>query len=211
MYSVAEERFNIASHATGLVLSVIGLVFLLAQSSNFDDVRYVFSCAIFGLSLVALYAASTWYHSTSEPEKRRRRRVVDHAAIYLLIAGTYTPFTLITLEGPVGNTMFTVAWTMAFFGIGLKLIYTGRFKLLSTLMYVLMGWLMVFAIDPLIENLPRNGLLWLAAGGIAYTLGAVLYSFERIHYSHAIFHIFVLLGSASHFISVYYYVLPQTG
>lgn len=208
MYSVAEERINIASHAIGLVLSIVGLVLLIVQSSSSGDARSLFSFIIFGLSLVALYAASTWYHSTTEPELRRKLRVVDHAAIYVLIAGTYTPFTLITLEGPVGNKIFAVTWTMAISGIALKLLFTGRFKLLSTLMYVFMGWMIVFAIDPMFENLPRNGMLWLAAGGIAYTAGAILYSFKQIQFTHAIFHVFVLLGSASHFVSVYFYVLP---
>jgi len=128
--------------------------------------------------------------------------------IYVLIAGTYTPITLITMGGATGWAMFGVAWGMAFTGIIVKLFFTGRFHLVSTLMYVFMGWIMVFAIEPLIDNLPTNGLIWLFSGGIAYTVGAVLYAIKGIKFSHAIFHIFVLIGSACHFVTVYFYVLP---
>ena len=181
---------------------------LIVRARQGGEGVYVFSFAVFGLSLVALYAASTWYHSTNDPDLRRRLRIVDHASIYILIAGTYTPFTLITLQGPVGNTIFTVTWLMAITGIVLKLFFTGRFRTLSTLMYVFMGWMILFAIEPMIDNLPRAGLLWLAAGGVAYTTGAVLYGFKRIEFTHAIFHVFVLLGSIGHFIAVYKFVLP---
>lgn len=208
MYSQAEERINVGSHAFGLLLSVFGLVMLVFQASKFGSFWHIFSAAIFGSSLVILYAASTWYHSTEEPELRRRLRIVDHASIYVLIAGTYTPFALITLDGNIGNIVFAVTWSMAIFGIGLKLFFTGKYNTLSTSMYVAMGWMMVFIIKPLRENLAYDGIMWIAAGGFAYTVGAVLYSFKSIRFSHAIFHIFVLLGSFAHFISVYYYVLP---
>jgi hemolysin III len=137
-----------------------------------------------------------------------RLRVVDHASIYVLIAGTYTPFTLITLAGPTGYTLFAVAWIMAVCGIVLKLFFTGRFTALSTAMYVLMGWLIVFAIKPLMAGLPPAGLLWMLAGGVAYTVGALLYGIKALPFNHAIFHLFVLAGSLCHFIAVYAYVRP---
>jgi len=207
-YSPAEERINIASHAAGLVLSLVGSVFLVTYASAHGNFRDVASFAIFGASLVALYATSTLYHSARNPDSRLRLRVVDHAMIYVLIAGSYTPLTLITMGGTTGWVMFGVSWSMALAGITLKLFFTGRFNLLSTLMYVFMGWIVVFAIDPLVDNLPRNGLIWLVSGGTAYTLGAILYAIKSIKFNHAIFHIFVLLGSACHFITVYFYVLP---
>jgi hemolysin III len=135
--------------------------------------------------------------------------VVDHATIYVLIAGTYTPFTLVTLNGWVGWTIFGVSWAMALTGITLKLFFTGRYDLFSTLMYVFMGWIVVFAIKPLINSLSAEGLWWLMAGGLAYTVGAILYSIKKIKFNHAIFHMFVLLGSFCHFVSVYWYVLPS--
>jgi hemolysin III len=154
------------------------------------------------LSLVLTYGASTTYHAVKEPVLRGRLRVVDHASIYILIAGTYTPFTLITLHGPTGWSIFGVCWGMALVGIILKLFFTGRYSRLSTLMYVFMGWMIIFAISPLNELLPPLGLQWLIAGGVLYTLGAIIYGIKRIPYNHALFHIFTLLGSASHFIAV---------
>lgn len=207
-YPPAEERANILSHALGLLLSVAALVSLLIRASVHGNAWHIVSFSIFGASLVALYAASTLYHSTSNARLRSRLRIVDHASIYVLIAGTYTPFALVTMNGPVGWWIFGITWGFAVTGIVLKLFFTGRFKRVSTLMYVLMGWIIIFAIKPLTANLSVEGLFWLIAGGVAYTLGAILYSFKKIPFNHAIFHGFVLLGSACHFVSVYYYVLP---
>jgi hemolysin III len=207
-YSPLEERTNIVSHAIGLVLSVIALVLMLVRASESGGVLYIVSAAIFGISLIALYAASTLYHSAKDPKARSRLRINDHATIYILIAGTYTPFTLITLNGWVGWTIFGVSWGMAVTGVVLKIFFTGRYNVLSTLMYVLMGWIIMIAIKPLIANLAPEGLFWLVSGGIAYTTGAVIYGIKKIKFNHAIFHLFVLLGSLCHFISVYFYVLP---
>jgi len=198
---------NIISHATGLILSIIALLLMLIRASESGSVLYIISAAIFGISLIALYAASTMYHSAKDPKVRSRLRINDHATIYVLIAGTYTPFTLITLNGPVGWTVFGVSWGMAIAGVVLKLFFTGKFNVLSTLMYVFMGWIIIFAIKPLINSLSSEGLFWLFAGGVAYTTGAVIYSIEKMPFNHAIFHLFVLLGSICHFISVYFYVL----
>jgi len=208
-YSPSEEKINITSHALGLVLSVVALVFLLILSIRHGNAWHVVSFSIFGVSLVVLYAASTAYHSVKELELRSRFRVIDHASIYILIAGTYTPFTLVTLNGPIGWTIFGITWGLALCGIFLKLFFTGKYKLASTLMYVFMGWIIIFALKPLIDSFPSDGLFWLVAGGMAYTIGAILYSFKKIQFNHAIFHIFVLMGSGCHFVSVYLYVLPS--
>jgi len=206
-YSPLEEMTNIISHAIGLVLSIVALLLMLIRASESGDTLHIAGAAIFGISLIALYAASTLYHSAKDPKVRSRLRINDHATIYILIAGTYTPFTLITLNGWVGWTVFGVSWGMAIAGVVLKLFFTGHYNVLSTLMYVFMGWIIIFAIKPLVNNLSPEGLFWLIAGGVAYTTGAVIYSIKKIHFKHAIFHLFVLLGSVCHFISVYFYVL----
>jgi len=205
-YSPLEERINIYSHVLGIILSCIGLIFLVRKALQIGDIWHITSFIIFGVSLIVLYTASSLYHSAKEPALRNHLRIFDHAAIYIIIAGTYTPFTLITLHGTVGWVIFATTWGMAFTGVILKLFYTGRFKILSTSMYVLMGWMIVFAIQPLMDNLAPQGLRLLLAGGLAYTLGAVLYSIKAIPLNHAIFHILVLLGSACHFFAVYLYV-----
>lgn len=169
---------------------------------------HIVSFSIFGASLLILYTASTIYHSVKTPLLRSRMRVFDHAAIYVLIAGTYTPYTLVTLNGATGWTIFGITWGLALSGIILKLFFTGRYRILSTLMYVFMGWIIIFAIEPLVNNLSADGLFWLVAGGVAYTVGAILYAIKQLKFNHAIFHVFVLLGSFGHFISVYFYVLP---
>lgn len=205
-YSPLEEKINVYSHAFGLVLSIAGLFLLLSKSIQSDDFWSILSFSIFGLSLIILYAASTYYHNAKDPKLRSRLRIVDHASIYVLIAGTYTPFALVTLNGTVGWILFGVVWGFAFVGIILKLFFTGRFNIISTLMYVFMGWLAVFAFNPLMENLPLPGMYWLGAGGILYTVGAILYSIKKIKFNHAIFHVFVLMGSFCHFIAVYFFV-----
>ena len=209
-YSPKEERYNIISHAIGCFLSVIGLILLLLQSIPGGDLTAILSVSIFGVSLITLYAASTLYHSATEPSLRYKLNIFDHSAIYVLIAGTYTPFTLISLNGTTGWTIFGISWGMALIGIVLKLFFTGKYNRISTLMYILMGWMIVFAFQPLVDNLASAGLYWLIAGGVAYTVGAIFFSIERIKFNHAIFHLFVLLGSFCHFYSVYFYVLPSS-
>ncbi|MGB0891262.1 MAG: PAQR family membrane homeostasis protein TrhA [Flavobacteriaceae bacterium] len=205
-YSKKEEFLNVLTHGFGLLLGVIAFPFLVIKSFEFSGFWKPFSLIIYGLSIVVLYAASTFYHAAKEPKLRRRLNIFDHAAIYILIAGTYTPFTLIALEGNTGWTIFIFTWVFALIGIVLKLFFTGKFDKLSTIMYVLMGWQIVFAIKPLMNNLSSNGLFWLFVGGILYTIGAILYSIKKLPNNHAIFHVFVLLGSISHFISVYYFI-----
>ena len=207
-YDPKEEKLNVISHGIGLGLSIAALVLLVVYSSLYGSSWHIVSFSIYGASLILLYAASTFYHSTQNPKLRQKLNVFDHAAIYVLIAGTYTPFTLVVLKGGVGWTIFGVSWGLAIFGVIFKLFYTGKYDKISTLAYVLMGWLIILAIKPLVNNLPIEGLLWLLSGGIFYTVGAVLYSIKSIKYNHAIFHIFVLLGSFSHFVAVFFYVLP---
>lgn len=208
-YSPIEEKINIISHAIGFILSIVALVLLVTHANLQGNVWHIVSFSIFGASLIILYAASTFYHSTKKSELRNRLKIIDHASIYVLIAGTYTPFTLVTLNGTIGWVIFGTSWGLALTGIILKLFFTGKYNLISTIMYVLMGWVIVFAIKPLINNLPFEGLLWLFAGGISYTIGAILYSIKKIKFSHAIFHMFVLIGSFCHFMSVFFYVLPS--
>jgi hemolysin III len=208
-YSKQEEQINIASHAFGFLLSLIATGFLISKAIANGNSWQIISFAIFGLSMMILYAASTLYHRETNEALRSKLKIFDHASIYVLIAGTYTPFTLLTLHGSRGWWIFGISWTFAIIGIVLKLFFTGRFKILSTTMYVLMGWMIVFAIKPLVAGLPSEGLYYLIAGGIAYTIGAVLYAIKKIPFNHAIFHFFVLAGTICHFISIYFYVTPK--
>ena len=189
-YSENEERLNILTHGFGLMLSIIGFPFLMYKSFNYEGFWKPLSIVIYGFSLIILYAASTFYH----------------AAIYVLIAGSYSPFTLIILQGSIGWIVFWFTWLFALTGIILKIFYTGRFDKLSTIIYVLMGWQIVFVIKPLIENLATEGMQLLFAGGVFYTIGAIIYSIKKIKFNHAIFHVFVLLGSFCHFASIYLYI-----
>lgn len=208
-YSPREEKINIISHAFGLILSCGATALLVTAAALYGTVWHIVSFSLFGASLIILYAASTCYHTATSRERRHRLKIFDHAAIYVLIAGTYTPFTLVTLNGTIGWILFGVTWGIALIGVTLKLFYTGRYDIISTLMYILMGWVIVFAIKPLLSNLPFPGFLWLLGGGIAYTLGAILYSIKQIKFNHALFHLLVLVGSFCHFISVFFYVLPR--
>jgi len=207
-YDPKEEKLNVISHAIGLVLSILALVLLVVYASKEGSAWHIVSFSIYGASLIVLYSASTFYHYSKTPKLRHRLNIFDHAAIYVLIAGTYTPFTLVVLKGWVGWTIFGVSWGLALTGIILKLFFTGKYDKASTIAYVLMGWLIIFAIKPLVNNLPFEGLMWLLSGGIFYTVGALLYSIKKMNYNHAIFHIFVLLGSFSHFMAIFFYVLP---
>lgn len=202
-YSDKEERLNVITHVLGLLLSGIGLPFLIVKSFTFEGFWKPASLVIYGLSLIILYAASTFYHAAKDPRLRRKLNIFDHAAIYVLIAGTYTPFTILALEGSLGWMIFGLTWTFALIGIVLKLFYTGRFDKLSTALYLLMGWQIMFVINPLMERFTTEGLQLLFAGGVFYTLGAVLYSIKKLPYNHAIFHVFVVLGSVCHFFSVF--------
>ncbi len=208
-YSEKEEKLNVLTHAFGLLMSSIGLPFLLLKSLQYNGFWKPISIVIFGISLVILYAASTFYHASKDPKIRRKLNIFDHAAIYVLIAGTYSPFTIIVLEGSLGWIIFGCTWAFALVGIILKLFYTGRYDKLSTIMYILMGWQIILVINPLIDVFSPEGLRLLFAGGVFYTVGALIYSSKKIKYNHAIFHVFVLLGSTSHYLCVYNYILAN--
>jgi hemolysin III len=207
VYSALEEAINVSSHALGFVLSIVALGALLRYSVPGGDILKIVSVTIFGCSLVIAYGTSTAYHSSRLPLRRSRLRIMDHASIYILIAGTYTPFALVVLQGSIGWIILGVSWGMAIVGITLKIFFTGRYQLLSTLMYLFMGWMIMFAIIPLIEKMPVIGMRWLVAGGLAYTLGAILYAIRKIPLNHAIFHIFTMIGSTCHFVAVYQHVI----
>lgn len=209
VYSLREERINIISHAIGFLLSIVALVLLVKKANLYGNSRDVLSVSIYGTSLIVLYAASTLFHSAKHGLLRKRFQIFDHAAIFVLIAGTYTPFALIALPDSTGKLLFIIVWAFALVGVILKLFFTGKYDTISTILYVLMGWLIVFVVKPLINSLPLEGLYWLLAGGISYTIGAVLYSMKRIKYNHATFHMFVLIGSFCHFYSIYFYVLAD--
>ena len=205
-YSPTEEKLNIWSHAFGIFLSIIALVLLIIKAVQQDNIWMMISFPIFGVSLILLYLASTLYHASKEPQKRFKLKVFDHAAIYVLIAGSYTPFTLVSMNGETGWLIFSIVWILAFTGIILKLFFTGKFKIVSTAMYVLMGWLIVFYFQDLTASLHEKGVFYLILGGVLYTIGAILYSIKKIKFNHAIFHFFVLAGSFCHFLSIYLYV-----
>jgi len=208
-YAPGEERANQVTHGLGAVLGVVGLVLLVEASVRHGDAWHVVSTAVFGAMLVLLYTISTLYHSFSAERTREVLRKFDHAAIFLLIAGTYTPFVLVTLRGPWGWSLFGVVWGLALLGVVLKFWFAGRFRVASTLIYLAMGWLVLVAIKPLLAALPAGGMKLLVAGGLCYTGGAVFYLWKRLPYHHAIWHLFVLGGSICHWAAVFLYVVPR--
>lgn len=206
--SVREEIANALTHGLGATAALAGGAVLITLAALYGDGWQLAGAIVFGISLLLLYVASTLYHAIQHPIAKARLKVFDHCAIYLLIAGTYTPFTLIGLRGPWGWGLFAAIWVLAFAGIVFKLFYTGRFKLLSTGIYIAMGWLVIVAIKPLLGALDAWTLGWLLAGGLCYTLGTVFYHRPSLPYSHAIWHMFVVAGSVCHYISVMAQVIP---
>lgn len=203
-----EEILNAASHGFGALLALIGLVALIVVACLYGGIWHRISFAIYGCSLFLLYLASTLYHSFQSAKVKYVLKICDHAAIYLLIAGTYTPFALVIFHGILGWTIFGIVWGLALIGVTQQVFFVKRFKIFSTLCYVGMGWLIVFFIKPLIAVFPLAGLWWLVAGGLLYTIGALFYLFRRLPFNHAVWHLFVLAGSVSHFITIYCFVLP---
>ena len=210
-YTRGEELANSLTHGAGLLLSVGGLAVLVTFAAVHGDAWAVTAGAVFGATLVLLYASSTLYHSIRTCRLKQTLRVVDHVAIFLLIAGTYTPFMLVNLRGPWGWSLFGVIWALAVAGTTLKIFFTGRFRVLLTLIYLFMGWMVLVAIKPLMEALPRGSLIMLFAGGIAYSLGTVFYLWKRLPYHHAVWHVFVLAGSVCHFFAVFISIAPKAG
>lgn len=197
-----EEIANAITHGIGVPASIVALVVLVVLAARGGEAREVVGVSIFGATLCTLYLASTLYHCARNPRIKARLKVFDHSAIYLLIAGSYTPFMIGALGGAWGWSLLGVIWGLAVVGIGFKLVFTGRFRLLSTLVYIAMGWLAVIAAGPLWRTLEPAALFWLVAGGIVYTAGTPMYQAARFRYSHALWHLFVLGGSVCHAIAI---------
>lgn len=207
-YSVAEEIAHAVTHGLGAALSIAALAVLVAFSTLYGDAWHITSSSIYGATLILCYLASTLYHAMPLETAKRWLQRFDHAAIFLLIAGTYTPFALVNLRGPWGWSLLGVVWTLAIAGVVLEFLPKGRLRRLSLVMYLGMGWLVVVAIKPLIDAVEPGGLLLLLLGGLSYSLGVIFYVWRRLTFHHAIWHLFVLLGSGLHFFSVLFYVIP---
>jgi hemolysin III len=206
-YTAREELAHSITHGFGVVGSIAGLVLMVIFSAQYGTVWHVVSTAIFGATLVLLYMSSTLYHSFKGVRAKQILRKFDHAAIFLLIAGSYTPFLLVTLHG--AWILFAVVWGLAAIGVGLKFWFAGRFRVVSTLIYIGMGWLVMLDFKSLTTSLPHDGLVWLFAGGLSYTGGTLFYLWKRLPYHHAIWHLFVLGGSTCHWMAIFFYVVPR--
>ena len=200
--TLQEERASALTHGVGALAALAGGAVLVALASLTGDGWQLAAAIVFSVCLLLLYIASTLYHAVQQPRAKSALKVFDHCAIYLLIAGTYTPFTLVGLRGEVGRNLFIAIWALAAAGIAFKLFFTGRFKLLSTAVYVAMGWMVVLAIEPVMAALDAWTFGWLLAGGVSYTLGTVFYHRPSMRYSHAVWHLFVVAGSVCHYVAV---------
>lgn len=201
-----EEKLNAITHAIGALFGIAALVLLIAFNTKKTDWS-LFSVVVYGISIIVLFTASTFYHSAKGEKRRHYFRIIDHISIYILIAGTYTPVCLIALEETLGWTLFYIVWGIAAFGAILKLFFTGRFEVLSTLLYLVMGWLVVFDFTNLSHAMGSNGILFLFAGGLSYTVGIVFYAIQKIPFNHVIWHLFVLAGAICHFFMIFFYVI----
>jgi len=201
-----EEQLNAVTHGIGALLGIAGLVLLIVLR-NTDHVWSLFSVIVYGISIIILFTASTLYHSVTNESYKHHFRIVDHVSIYLLIAGTYTPVLLLLLKDSLGWELFWTVWIIAAFGVVLKLFFTGKFELFSTLLYLVMGWLVIFDISNLSNAIGSGGMWLLIAGGLSYTIGIIFYVFERIPFNHVIWHLFVLGGAICHFLMILLYVI----
>jgi len=204
---LGELLANAITHGIGAGLAIAGAVCLIVASTR-GSARLIVSCAIFSGSLVLVYLCSTLYHSLARTGARHVFHVLDHSAIYILIAGTYTPFTLISLRGPLGWILFAVVWALAVAGVVFKSLAVDRFAVASTVVYLLQGWLAVVVVRSLLHAIGWHGMFWLLAGGVAYTFGILFFALDRLRYFHAAWHIFVMAGSIAHYFAVYFYVVP---
>jgi hemolysin III len=205
-----EELANTITHGFGLVLSIIGFVVLVILAGFRGDAMSIAGCIVYGLSLVVLYAASTIYHSVTSPVLKKRLQIADHCGIYLLIAGSYTPFGLVIIKGAFGQNLLITIWAFALVGIVAKLIMRDRWPAVSVVSYLVMGWIGVVAIQPLLAALGSTAITLIVAGGVAYSLGVIFFAWNRIPHNHAIFHVFILAGSILHYIAVVVYVVPYS-
>jgi hemolysin III len=205
--TLGEEIANSITHGIGAAVSIVAVVILVVFAGRHGDMWRIVSFSIYGFTLFFLYLASTLYHSFTNQRVKHFFRILDHISIFLLIAGTYTPVTLISMRGPWGWTIFGLVWTMAVSGIIAKIFLIGKFKIVSVLLYVIMGWLVVIAIKPMLQMVPKGLIIWLFAGGLSYTLGIIFYAFKQVPYFHFIWHLFVLGGSVTHFLGLSLYLL----
>jgi len=206
-YRLGDILANSITHGLGAAFAIAGAVYLVLVSRR-GSAWVVVSCSVFAVTLVLVYICSTLYHSLVRTRARHVFHVLDHSAIYLLIAGTYTPFTLVSLRGPVGWILFSIVWTLAIAGVVFKSFAVGRFAVASAIVYLFQGWVVIFAVRPLIHAISPQCLIWLGAGGLAYTFGIVFFALDRIPYFHAAWHVFVLAGSVAHYVAILLYVVP---
>jgi len=207
-YTVLEEIFNASTHGVGVVLGAIGLALLVVKTLQSNSSVILASVVVYGISIILLFSASTFYHAIPHDGAKRVLRIVDHCAIYLLIAGTYTPYTLLVIGDRLGAVIMAIVWSLAVAGIIFKIFFVGRFQIVSLLTYLGMGWLGLLAAFEIANNLPPTGIALLLGGGIAYSVGTIFFRVKAIPFNHAIWHLFVLAGSILHFLSVYYFVIP---
>lgn len=207
-YSLCEEIVNSITHGIGVILAIAALIILTAFAGLYGNCWHVVSVSIYGSTLIFLYAASTLYHGVQNNRAKGLLRTLDHMAIYLLIAGTYTPFTLVNLRGPWGWSIFGVVWGLAVLGIVIQLSFAKRLRVVSMGLYIGLGWVIVLAIKPLLQTMAPGGIVFLVSGGLAYTFGILFYTWNKLKFNHAIWHIFVLTGSVLHFFAVLFYVIP---
>jgi hemolysin III len=204
-----EEIANTLTHGFGLVLSLLGFGLLVYLANIYGDFWHILSSVVYGMSLIVLYAASTFYHSASSPELKKTLQLIDHCCIYLLIAGTYTPFTLVALRGTFGTSLFILIWFFAIVGIGVKIFFHEKIPAASVISYLVMGWLGIVAVEPLFAKLGWMPLILVVAGGLAYSFGVIFYAWKSLKHHHAVWHLFVLGGSIFHFLAISIYVLPH--
>lgn len=205
--TLAEEIANSITHGLGAIASLVASIYFIISGFSQGSLINTICASVFGASLFAMYLASSFYHAVQCPIKKITFKKIDHISIYLLIAGSYTPFTLITIGGSSGLFLFCLIWALALCGLFYKLFFIHHFHNLTVVIYLLMGWLAIFAIKPITTNLPVSGQLWLLIGGLFYTFGVIFYAWKRLYFSHALWHCFVLAGSFCHFIAISFYVL----
>lgn len=200
-----EEIANSVTHGIGLLAAISATPFIISSALSKDDTSVLVGVAVFSVSMIFVYLTSTLYHSFPFGNTKDKIRILDHGAIFLLIAGTYTPFTLGILKGSTGWILFGLEWILAITGISLNILYGVKYKKIEKVLYLLMGWLLIFAIKPIIETIPLQGIMWIIAGGLAYTIGVPFYAAKQIKYTHTIWHLFVIAGTVCHFIAVMFY------
>ena len=207
-YTPAEERTNCYTHGIGTLLATLATLWMIVEAAEQGGIRHLVGVSIFGASMIFLYGVSTLYHGTHAPAAKQQLRLLDHSAIFILIAGTYTPFTLVNLHGPWGWSLLALVWTLAIVGVALEFSPLRRYRAVMVALYVVMGWSVVVAVDPLLDAVETTGLILLLLGGVAYTGGIGFYAWRSLRYHHAVWHLFVLAGSALHFFAVLHYVVP---